>query len=246
MVNEQTPTMKQTRLFVLLAAWLWGSVTLVAIEPGDTGKAQQAPKIDDPRLPRVMIIGDSISVGYTDEVRQLLAGKANVHRVAGNAGPSSSGVLKMEEWLAPANGTWDVIHFNFGLHDLKLGTGGKDSRPYATSDGHQVSLEDYERNLSQLVARFKTSGAVLIWCSTTPVPPGKLDPPRQPDDVVKYNEAARRVMIKNGVAIDDLYAVALPRLADIQLPNNVHFTKEGSAELAKQVAASIEASLKAH
>jgi len=245
MANEQTPIMKQTRLFMLLAAWLWGSVTLAAVEPGDTGKAQQAPKTDDPRLPRVMIIGDSISVGYTDEVRQRLAGKANVHRVVGNAGPSSSGVLKMVEWLAPAKGTWDVIHFNFGLHDLKLGTGGKDSRPYATSDGHQVPLEDYERNLNQLVARFKTTGASLIWCSTTPIPPGKLDPPRQSDDVVKYNEAARRVMMKNGVAIDDLYAVALPKLAGIQLPNNVHFTREGSLELAKQVAASIEAALKA-
>ena len=207
-------------------------------------KANQAPATDDPKLPRVMIIGDSISVGYTDEVRRLLVGKANVHRVAGNAGPSSSGVQKMEEWLAPSTGTWDVIHFNFGLHDLKLGTGGKDNQPYATSDGHQVSLEEYERNLSQIVAKFKTTGAALVWCSTTPVPTGKVDPPRQPDDVTKYNEAARQVMIKNGVAIDDLFATALPRLPDIQMPHNVHYTKEGYAELAKQVAASIEEALK--
>jgi len=177
-------------------------------------------------------------------VRRLLVGKANVHRVAGNAGPSSSGVQKMEEWLAPSTGTWDVIHFNFGLHDLKLGTGGKDNQPYATSDGHQVSLEDYAKNLSQIVAKFKTTGAALVWCSTTPVPTGKVDPPRQPDDVTKYNEVARQVMIKNGVAIDDLFATALPRLPDIQLPHNVHYTKEGYAELAKQVAASIEEALK--
>jgi acyl-CoA thioesterase-1 len=51
-------------------------------------------------------------------------------------------------------------------------------------------------------------------------------------------------MIKNGVAIDDLFAAALPRLADIQMPHNVHYTKEGYAELAKQVAASIEEALK--
>jgi len=191
-----------------------------------------------------MIIGDSISVGYTDEVRRLLAGKANVHRVAGNAGPSSSGVQKLSEWLAPSNGTWDVIHFNFGLHDLKLGTGGKDNRAYATSDGHQVSLEDYEHNLRQIVATFKTTGAALIWCSTTPVPTGKVDPPRHPDDVMKYNEAARQVMIKNGVSINDLFATALPRLPNIQLPHNVHYTKEGYAELAKQVAACIEEALK--
>lgn len=226
-------------LLRLVTALLLAPVALIAAEPGDTSKANQAPATDDPKLPRVMIIGDSISVGYTDEVRRLLAGKANVHRIAGNAGPSSSGVQKMKEWVAPTNGTWDVIHFNFGLHDLKRGTGGKDNHPYATSDGHQVSLEDYEKNLSQIVATFKTTGAALVWCSTTPVPAGKVDPPRLPDDVTKYNAVARQVMIKYGVAIDDLFGAALPRLADIQLPHNVHYTKEGYAELAKQVAASI-------
>ena len=229
---------------LMVAALALAPLVLSAAEPGDASKANQAPAIDDPKLPRVMIIGDSISVGYTDEVRRLLAGKANVHRVAGNAGPSSSGVQKLAEWLAPASGTWDVIHFNFGLHDLKLGTGGRDNQPYATSAGHPVSLDDYEKNLSQSVARFKTTAAALVWCSTTPVPTGKVDPPRQPDDVMKYNEAACRVMIKNGVAIDDLFAVALPKLAHIQQPHNVHFTQEGYAELARQVAASIEEALK--
>ena len=230
--------------FSFLAALFLAPMALVAAEPGDTSKASQAPARDDPKLPRVMIIGDSISVGYTDEVRRLLAGKANVHRVAGNAGPSSSGVQKLKEWLAPASGSWDVIHFNFGLHDLKLGTGGKDNKPYATADGHQVSLEDYEKNLTQLVTAFKASGATVVWCSTTPVPVGKVDPPRQPEDVLKYNEVARLVMAKHGVAIDDLYAAALPRLSEIQLPHNVHYTKAGSLELAKQVAASIELALK--
>ena len=152
----------------------------------------------------------------------------------------------MTEWLAPTTGTWDVIHFNFGLHDLKLGSGGKDNKPYVTTDGHQVSLEEYERNLNQIVAKFKATGAALVWCSTTPVPAGKVDPPRQPDDVMKYNEVARQVMTTNGVAIDDLFAIAFPRLAEIQLSHNVHYTKEGYAELGKQVAASIEAALKQH
>ena len=234
--------MKHT--LTLLTALFFGPVVLLAAEPGAMTQAGQAPAIEDPKLPRVLILGDSISVGYTDEVRKLLAGKANIHRVAGNAGPSSSGVQKLAEWLAPTHGTWDVIHFNFGLHDLKLGTGGKDSHSYATSDGHQVPLEEYERNLREIVAGFQTTGAALVWCSTTPVPAGKLDPPRQSDDVIKYNTVARKVMTEKGVAIDDLFAAALPRLTDIQLPHNVHFTKEGSAELARHVAACIEAAMK--
>lgn len=194
---------------------IWGT-TLVATEPGATVDALQKPISDHAELPRVMIIGDSISVGYTDGVREELAGQANVYRVQGNAGPSSSGVQQVDKWIASGTGHWDVIHFNFGLHDLKLGTGGKDNRPYPTTDGHQVPLDEYERNLRQIVAQLKRTGATLIWCSTTPIPQGKLDPPRRPGDELRYNEIARQVMIENGVVIDDLHAAALARMPGIQ------------------------------
>jgi hypothetical protein len=86
----------------------------------------------------------------------------------------------------------------------------------------------------------KKTNARLIWCSTTPVPaPGTDGPPRKSEDVVAYNAAAKKTMDENGIAIDDLYALALPQLAKIQRPANVHFTTEGSVVLAKQVAASI-------
>jgi len=221
---------------------IWGAA-LVAAEPGATLDALQKPSSDHPSLPRIMLIGDSISVGYTDGVRAELAGTANVYRVPGNAGPSSSGVQQVDKWIASGTGHWDVIHFNFGLHDLKLGTGGKDNRPYPTADGHQVPPDEYERNLRQIVAKLKQTGATLIWCATTPIPLGKLDPPREPSDVLIYNQIARKVMIENGVAINDLHAAALSQKPGIQQPANVHFTKEGSAVLAGHVAASIKAAL---
>ncbi len=102
---------------------------------------------------------------------------------------------------------------------------------------------DYERNLREIVAKLKRTGATLIWCSTTPIPQGKLNPPRQPGDEVTYNQIAQKVMTENGVVINDLHAVALSQQPGIQLPANVHFTKEGSAVLAKHVAASIKAVL---
>src|SRR5262249_10720902 len=87
--------------------------------------AQQAPnpamqEVDDVAgLPRVLLIGDSISVGYTVPVRELLKSKANVHRILTNGGPTVNGVQHISEWLG--SGKWDVIHFNWGLHDLKIG-----------------------------------------------------------------------------------------------------------------------------
>jgi lysophospholipase L1-like esterase len=183
-----------------------------------------APVEDQIGLPRVLLIGDSISMGYTIPVRVRLQGKANVHRIPENGGPSSNGTANIDSWLKPGN--WDVIHFNFGLHDLKR-----------MEDGNpQVSLMDYERNLRVIVQRLQRTSARLIWATTTPVPAGDVSPPRKPVDVPAYNAAARRVMESEGVAIDDLYEFVLPHQPEWQRPVNVHFTDAGSEALAQQVA----------
>ncbi|MBT3374400.1 MAG: SGNH/GDSL hydrolase family protein [Lentisphaerae bacterium] len=182
-------------------------------------------------LPRVLLIGDSISMGYTIPTRGLLDGKANVHRIPTNGGDTNRGINSIEKWLGEKK--WDVIHFNWGLHDLKRMDG----------KTHGVSLEQYAKNLGQLVARLKKTGAKLIWASTTPVPEGELKPARSDADVVAYNAAAGAVMGANGVAIDDLYAFALPILGEIQRPVNVHFFPDGSKKLAGKVASMIEGAL---
>ena len=192
------------------------------------------PVTDDPSLPRVMLIGDSISIGYTVPVRELLKGKANVHRPLTNCGPTTTGLAQLDKWLG--DGKWDAIHFNWGLHDLKYMDA--NSRLVDPAQGkQQVPIDQYEKNLDQLVERLKKTGAKLIWAATTPVPEGSGG--RVKGDAAKYNEAAKKVMDKHGVATDDLYAYALPRLDQIQQPRNVHFTAEGSKALAEQVAASI-------
>jgi acyl-CoA thioesterase-1 len=220
--------------------WLTGLVLVLVVgvavnqaqEKKAAGKPDPAfaPVKDDPALPRVLIIGDSISIGYTVPTRERLAGKANVHRIPANGGPTSNGLAKIKGWLGTDR--WDVIHFNWGLHDLKR-----------DSDKHQVSLDEYEKNLRELVRLLQETKAKLIWASTTPVPAGKLVPPRSNDDVIAYNAAARRIMDENSIAIDDLYEFALPRLKEIQQPMNVHFTQSGSTALAEQVAAAIEKQL---
>lgn len=200
------------------------------------GKAQRKPNpamkpIEDvPGLPRVLLIGDSISIGYTLPTRELLRGKANVHRIPVNGGPTIRGVQSLAEWLG--DGKWDVIHFNWGLHDLKMDEAGK----------HQVPLNEYEENLTQLVKQLKATGAKLIWCSTTPVPEG-CSPPRKEEDVLAYNAAAKKIMDANGIALNDLHAFALPRLKEIQRPANVHFSPAGSKVLAEAVAKVIQEAL---
>lgn len=202
-----------------------------------------APIEDQPGLPRVLLIGDSISMGYTLDVRKLLEGKANVHRIPANGGPTPNGLANLKAWLG--NKKWDVIHFNWGQHDVKFIAGENKAAivPVTTPAARQqVLIAEYEKNLAQLVAEMQATGAKLIWCSTTPVVSGTAG--RRPEDVPAYNEAAARVMKAAGVAINDLYTYAMPRLGDgHQLPTNVHFSPAGSKMLAEKVAADIAAAL---
>ncbi len=226
------------KLRLALLALLVGTVATFAQSATATPKTKAAkkdltlePVTDQPGLPRVLLIGDSISIGYTIPVRDLLKGKANVHRIPENGGPTTNGTAKLSKWLG--TNKWDVIHFNWGLHDLKTADTGK----------ALVSLEEYEKNLRELVKQMKTTGAKLIWCATTPVPDARLNPPRKDSDVQAYNAVAKKVMDENQVPTNDLYTYTLPKLADVQLPANVHFKKEGSEFLAKRVAKTIEEAL---
>jgi lysophospholipase L1-like esterase len=182
---------------------------------------------DDPALPRVLLIGDSVSRGYTQAVRKALAGKANVHRAPANCGPTASGIKNIDAWLASAPGVerWDVIHFNFGIHD------------------RATPVADYSARLEKIVERLEKTGAKLIWATTTPIP----DMPAQNQtaaSIVERNAAAATVMEKHGVAIDDLFGFITPRLGDTQLPNDVHFKPEGYDVLGGQVAESIQTVIK--
>ncbi len=200
-----------------------------------------APVQDAPGLPRVLIIGDSISIGYTVPVRELMKGKANVHRPRTNCGPTTRGLAQIDAWLG--GGKWDVIHFNWGLHDLKyMGPQGQNlADPKAATSKPQVPIDAYEQNLDKLVARLKQTGAKLVWRNTTPVPPGAKG--RVVGDSKRYNEAAARVMKKHGVPTHDMYSFCMPRMQEIMLPANVHFTPKGSKALAETVVAAIEKAL---
>jgi len=228
-----------------LALSLFTASTLLAQtpQPEKGGERKKDPSLaaveDEAGLPRVLLIGDSISMGYTIPTRELLKGVANVHRIPTNGSSTDVGLKNLDAWLSTdgADKKWDVIHFNWGLHDLKHWKEGK-----LDLAGPQVNpVERYEKNLREIVARLKKTGAKLVFATTTPVPEGSGG--RVAKDEIAYNEAATRVMKDEGVAIDDLHALAESQLAEIQLPKNVHFSSPGYQALAGQVAASIKTAL---
>ena len=181
---------------------------------------------DDPALPRVLLIGDSISRGYTLSVRKYLTGKANVHRAPTNCGSSVNGVEKLDIWLG--QGKWDVIHFNFGIHDVQK----------------SIPKETYLKNLETIVARLKATGAKVVFATTTPIQEDLTKKQNPATAVVERNAAAIEIMKKNQVPVDDLFTAITPKLAEYQNVKDVHFKEEGYDYLGKAVAENIVPLLK--
>jgi|UniRef100_UPI0037838374 hypothetical protein len=242
-----------TRLLtiVLLASLSALHAADLPAEPKTTTPPEFVAITDDSKLPRVLLMGDSVSIAYALEVRKLLAGVANVHRVPANCGSTkvAVGYYGLKRWLPDSNEKWDVIHFNHGLHDLSYRFADdrdkNDKGEYAspTNGGHQnVPPGEYEKNLRQITARLKQTGAKLIFASTTPVP--ESDAAKYVKDAeLPYNEIAKQVMTEEGVTWNDLWSLVKPRQAELQIPRNVHFQAKGSSVMAEQVAEMIRAAL---
>ena len=200
-----------------------------------------APIEEVKNLPHALIIGDSISIGYTLPTRALLKGKVNLHRIPTNGGPTTKGIAEIEKWLGKKK--WDLVHFNWGLHDLKyMGKDGTNLVPKEKGGVVQVPLAEYEKNLEKLVIRMKKSAKQLVWRNTTPIPPGSKA--RYVGDSVKYNQAAARIMKKHGIPTLDLFTPSKKNMKEWMRKADVHYYAHGSKALAKLVAEDILKRLK--
>ncbi len=199
------------------------------------------------KLPKILLIGDSVSIGYTNYIVGIMMKRANILRPLNSGGGylncegTTSGVKNIDAWLGDVE--WDVIHFNFGLHDLKHVLPGTTKNSMDSNHPQQANLEQYEKNLNVIVEKLKATKAKLVFATTTPFPDKPGGPLRRADQPAKYNAVAKRIMKRNGIAINDLHDFVLPRMKELMPPKNVHFNEAGSLELAQQVISHIEKAL---
>jgi lysophospholipase L1-like esterase len=187
---------------------------------------------------KVILIGDSIRMGYQQTVRQELAGLAQVNWPQTNGYDSRNVLAKIGEWAIEPGP--DLVHVNCGLHDLKR------DRLHGQL---QVPLEDYvanlERILQQLAGRPR---AKVIWATTTPVNERwhRHEKPfdRLEADVQAYNAAAMEICTRLGVAVDDLYTFVMQAGRDRYMAaDGVHFSAVGYELLGLEVARVIRENL---
>ncbi len=179
----------------------------------------------------VILIGDSIRMGYEATVRSELAGLAKVWAPEDNGETSVKVLAHLDEWALSRNA--DIIHLNCGLHDIKTDF---------DQDARQVPLADYVVNIRSILTQLREkTDATVVWASSTPVNEAwhNATKPfaRFEADVAAYNAAAAEIAQEFGIAINDLFSVAMSAgRDDLLIEDGVHFTPEGSELLGRHVA----------
>lgn len=195
-----------------------------------------------PSKPRVLILGDSISLGYTPLVKNNLAAVAEVLRPNENCQHTGYGLKNIDKWLGDTK--WDVIHFNFGIWDTHL-LGPKGNLVFPEPDElgdlkQRHSPEEYRKNLTQLVEKMQKSGATVIWASTTPITSRKG---ARFEAIKQLNAVAAEVAAAHKLETNDLYAFVMPHADEWLKGDHVHFFGEGNKQLAERVTESIRQAL---
>ena len=182
-------------------------------------------------MKKIILIGDSIRIGYQPTVQKELAGQADVWGPEENGGESRYVLARLDDWVITRHP--DIVHLNCGLHDLRKEFG---------ADTSAVPLDEYRANLEMIFQRIRDhSSARIVWAATTPVNEQWHHETKPFDrfeaDVLAYNRQAQEVAAQFGAEIDDLYAVVTRAGRDQHLlPDGVHFTDAGYTLLGRAVA----------
>ena len=191
----------------------------------------RAAAVTDASLPRVLLIGDSITNGYLEPVRKTLAGKANIDAWIT---PTTQADKSLPKTIASilAWQKYAVVHFNLGLHGWQKG---------------RIPEGQFELLTRQLVQNLRAGApqATLIWATITPVTmkgePEKLHPEIQPT-IDEHNRLALAVMKEEGVEIDDLAGLMAKNLP-LAAGDMFHWKPAGLALITGAVRDSIAAAL---
>ena len=178
----------------------------------------EAPSND---LPRVLLIGDSITRQYQDRVRELLRGKCYVDYFS-----SSYAVdLPIYQTLIKAfvgDSKYDIIHFNNGLH------------------GFHIGKSTYKSRLKKLLKTFPSDCKVILASTTFVFEEGNVIPDKMwGKRVSERNVAIAELSEEFGFPIDNLYSVSQTIGSNGRSNDGTHFKEEGIDILANNVVKSI-------
>ena len=178
------------------------------------------------KLPRVLLVGDSITYGYEKIVRERLRGVCYVDFIV----MSYSIDRKIYDSIVRAmisDSKYQIVHFNHGLH------------------GHYLSKHAYKCRIVKLLDWIKEQSKVIITTSTHCNVEGNEQPhPLLEKKVFERNEVVLEYADKNGCIVDDLFPISIGMPIEKRNSDGTHYTKEGYEVLAESVVKSIKKQIK--
>jgi lysophospholipase L1-like esterase len=180
------------------------------------------PPHPDPKLPNVLLLGDSLSRNYFPQVTKDLAGVANVYLMASSISVGDPRLPReIREFAAMEHVPFRVVHLNNGMHGWGY-----------TEAQFKAAFPEFLRTVRSLVA----SNSDLIWATITPVHPKAFNGATN-DRIDARNAIAKGFITIAHIAVDDQHALMMQHRDLYQ--DTVHFNLAGSQLMGDQAAASI-------
>lgn len=180
----------------------------------------------------ILLLGDSISLGYRDIVKVLLKDKCEVIFPPENGRFVAYTFRALYEWSRDLHWTKDVdvVYWNNGLWDVVRIFG----------DEPQTPLDDYAILIGRTYDRLKYlfPKAEIIFATTTAVAEARFDKNifcRSNNDIARYNKAATQIIIDKGGNVHDLYSVT-KNWSEEAYADSTHFVANANTALGVLIA----------
>ena len=188
-------------------------------------------------MKKVLLLGDSIRMGYDDYVKELLDGKCEVFYNARDNGRFVTYTLWQMNQMFHDYGPFDLVHWNNGYWDMNI------EPPMETP---LFSVEEYSYFLRRMVHEIRKNKSKVIFALTTPIleagtaadhtGTGALSIRYNDVWVQEYNNAAKKIMVEEKVPINDLYTLCKKDKNYYKCQDMLHLTEEGYHRCATQIA----------
>lgn len=182
-------------------------------------------------MKNILLVGDSIRIGYMPYVKELLEGQASVFGPEDNCRFARYSFFNLPIWIEESGSIPDIIHWNNGIWDVMH----KDE--WLTDDTF-TTLDEYIRDIERIYKVMKNTGAKIIFATTTPVK--DENPTLRNADIDLFNQQAVKYLSAQGVEINDLNAFIKPNRNELVKDDLTHLTEDGYKAAAQQVASIIK------
>ena len=193
-------------------------------------------------MKKIILLGDSIRMGYDKYVKMALEGEAEVFSPTENCRFTQYMLRFLHKWVADSGfgKDTDLVHFNVGLWDVIQ----------IMYDEPITPIDVYEQYLHRICKRIRECcpKAKVIFATSTPIHQANYESVkhefwRSNETIKAYNAVAVKVMKEHGIEVNDLYAL-MEGAPDHYFSDRTHYyTKDGTRLLTEQVLATIENTL---